>query len=328
MANTRKRIYNTAAISEGLIKVSPAMPRQFVYMDLLADNTAVYSTGAQSANGNVSSSSLTNQPDVPRAVKISETYAYTIASIRTASAWVASTAYSAGDEVEPTTANGFVYVCTTAGTSDASEPTWPTTVGDTVTDGTVVWTCHGRWFGISGDVSSDFSANDVITVYGSTGNDGDYTLYSVTYDSGTTTTRLEVKSAVTDTTADGSIGVNGLNSGVKITIEGYDQYGDSVSETLTMSSTGLTTAVSGNQAFLYVTKISWDSAIKGGILVGMTSTIGLPVNIRESGDLKFVTINKVPYLGSDFTVNSVYDTIKKTSGTISANDDWLVHIEA
>lgn len=59
-------------------------------------------------------------------------------------AWEASTAYSLGDIVVPTAGleNGFRYECTTAGTSDASEPTWPTTEGATVNDGTVVWTCR------------------------------------------------------------------------------------------------------------------------------------------------------------------------------------------
>lgn len=55
--------------------------------------------------------------------------------------WDASTAYSLGDIVIPTTPNGFKYKVTTAGTSNSSEPTWPTTIGQTVTDNTVVWEC-------------------------------------------------------------------------------------------------------------------------------------------------------------------------------------------
>ena len=54
-------------------------------------------------------------------------------------AWQASTAYILGDTIEPTTDNGFRYVCSTAGTTGASEPTWSTTIGNTVTDGTVIW---------------------------------------------------------------------------------------------------------------------------------------------------------------------------------------------
>ena len=55
-----------------------------------------------------------------------------------------NTAYTVGDRVTPAAANGYAYECTTAGTSHASnEPTWPTVVGKTVSDGTVTWTCAG-----------------------------------------------------------------------------------------------------------------------------------------------------------------------------------------
>jgi len=58
-------------------------------------------------------------------------------------AWQAATLYSLGTSVWPTTFNGYKYECTIAGTSHATtEPTWPTTLGQTVTDGTVTWTCH------------------------------------------------------------------------------------------------------------------------------------------------------------------------------------------
>lgn len=58
--------------------------------------------------------------------------------------WIASTAYSSGDIAIPTVGNetGYQYVCTTGGTTDAAEPTWPTYPSATVTDGTVVWTCR------------------------------------------------------------------------------------------------------------------------------------------------------------------------------------------
>jgi len=59
----------------------------------------------------------------------------------TASDWQASTAYSAGDYVVPTSANGHIYKCTSAGTSDSGEPSWPTTDGNTVEDNTVTWQC-------------------------------------------------------------------------------------------------------------------------------------------------------------------------------------------
>ncbi len=59
--------------------------------------------------------------------------------------WAVSVAYALVDLVVPTTVNGYTYECTVAGTSDAAtEPTWPTVVGDTVVDGTVTWTCRAQ----------------------------------------------------------------------------------------------------------------------------------------------------------------------------------------
>ncbi len=58
--------------------------------------------------------------------------------------WEASTEYSLGDVVEPTTPDGNVYECTTAGTSGGTEPSWVTGEGNTTTDNTVTWTCHTK----------------------------------------------------------------------------------------------------------------------------------------------------------------------------------------
>ena len=54
--------------------------------------------------------------------------------------WAAGRAYGLNNIVVPTTANGFNYRATTAGTSHATdEPAWPTTIGDTVNDNGIVW---------------------------------------------------------------------------------------------------------------------------------------------------------------------------------------------
>jgi len=65
------------------------------------------------------------------------------------SQWVTLTAYTAasvgalGQKVVKTgIANNYCYECTTGGTTGAAEPTWPTTIGGTVVDGTVTWTCR------------------------------------------------------------------------------------------------------------------------------------------------------------------------------------------
>lgn len=59
--------------------------------------------------------------------------------------WAASTVYAAGTIRAPLTRNGHVYTAS-AGTSGASQPTWPTTTGGTVVDGTVTWAeSGGSW---------------------------------------------------------------------------------------------------------------------------------------------------------------------------------------
>lgn len=57
--------------------------------------------------------------------------------------WTATTALALNDLIEPTVSNGRYYKVTTAGTTDSTEPTWPTTTGGTVTDGTAVLTDMG-----------------------------------------------------------------------------------------------------------------------------------------------------------------------------------------
>lgn len=82
----------------------------------------------------------------------------------TAGAWTASKAITAGQTTVPTTLNGHMYACTTAGTTGTTQPTWPTTSGGTVTDGTVVWT----------EMTPDFQANNSTV----TGTEANYTGYA------------------------------------------------------------------------------------------------------------------------------------------------------
>ncbi len=53
--------------------------------------------------------------------------------------WVTVTVTAINDWVKPTTDNDHYYVATVAGTTGGSEPTFPTTIGDTVVDATVTW---------------------------------------------------------------------------------------------------------------------------------------------------------------------------------------------
>lgn len=55
--------------------------------------------------------------------------------------WTNAHSYTSGDRVQAVGGDGFVYKCTTSGTSGGSEPTWNAGgLGSTTTDNTVVWT--------------------------------------------------------------------------------------------------------------------------------------------------------------------------------------------
>ncbi len=53
-----------------------------------------------------------------------------------------STAYTLGQVVKPTSGSASEFVVTTAGTSASSAPTWPTTIGGSVTSGTATFLCR------------------------------------------------------------------------------------------------------------------------------------------------------------------------------------------
>ena len=57
-----------------------------------------------------------------------------------AQTWQPSTAYGLFQYVKPTVDNGFMYRASVDGISGATEPDWPTVVGQTKTDGTAQWT--------------------------------------------------------------------------------------------------------------------------------------------------------------------------------------------
>ena len=57
-------------------------------------------------------------------------------------AWAATTGYSIGDRVTPTSPDGTFFTALNSGTSGGSEPTWPS-IGGTVNDGSVTWGYSG-----------------------------------------------------------------------------------------------------------------------------------------------------------------------------------------
>jgi hypothetical protein len=84
---------------------------------------------------------------------------------KTSSDWAASTAYSLGDKVLRTSGvgveetGGLYMVCTVAGTSGGSEPTWDTAVGNTTTDNTVTWTTYAVLYEDSDPGAAGYSSS-------------------------------------------------------------------------------------------------------------------------------------------------------------------------
>lgn len=85
--------------------------------------------------------------------------------------WQASTSYSQGDIVIPSTRNGRRYRATNAGTSGSSEPSWPTSAGGTVVDNDITWEEYGGEYAdksVWGDVSGNEASGTGYTAGGKT----------------------------------------------------------------------------------------------------------------------------------------------------------------
>jgi len=115
---------------------------------------------------------------------------------------------------ETTVMSGVVDL-TAAGDTEISLPTgagfFPNEVGVLITEQAAVdWAItavdtSNDWLAVSGDQSAAVDTGDEFTVSGSTGNDGTYTVSSLTYDSENDQTEIHVSESVDDSTADGSI---------------------------------------------------------------------------------------------------------------------------
>lgn len=57
--------------------------------------------------------------------------------------WAASTSYSIGQKIAPSTPNGFWMICKSNGVSGTVEPTWGSVVGPVVQDGSTSWQVTG-----------------------------------------------------------------------------------------------------------------------------------------------------------------------------------------
>jgi len=107
-------------------------------------------------------------------------------------AWAASTAYAVDDIIIPSTANGYYYICTVAGTSNSAEPVWTTGIGDAITDNTVTWECKGLQ-GTVGYLSADM-------VFSYNASDGQYIITKSELN-GSNSIKFTVNEVVTDLSA-------------------------------------------------------------------------------------------------------------------------------
>lgn len=64
-----------------------------------------------------------------------------VKQILTSQRWKANTTYAPYQVVQPTIDNNFQYIVIDGGQSGSIEPTWPTTIGLTVNDGSIEWKC-------------------------------------------------------------------------------------------------------------------------------------------------------------------------------------------
>jgi hypothetical protein len=85
--------------------------------------------------------------------------AYITAAYIDEETWQPSTVYPLGDAVCPTVYNGRAYVATVGGTSGSTEPTWPTTLDNTVVDGGVTWKCVLLSRAVVGNIGDTYMFN-------------------------------------------------------------------------------------------------------------------------------------------------------------------------
>lgn len=80
----------------------------------------------------------------------------------------ANQAWTYGQIVRPTSGNLYLYMCSTGGSGNSTQPTWPTVVGQTVTEasGGVVWTCIGESVTIWSSAAASWTSATFSAAYG------------------------------------------------------------------------------------------------------------------------------------------------------------------
>jgi len=87
-----------------------------------------------------------------------------VRDLMTSSTWKPVTPYGAYQYVRPTTPNGYQYACIDGGRTAGDEPTWPTSVGDTVNDGDIVWQCVAADARVPFVIGADLDGNPAVYI--------------------------------------------------------------------------------------------------------------------------------------------------------------------
>lgn len=146
IATSEATSYPTWPSAAALEKANPTLPLPATKMCVLTDPIGVTGTPLTVAYSNLDPSQGEvdlDKGDVvmvqPELSALSEKV--TVLGATKAATWSASTVYALGALLLPSASSSLYYEVVTAGTSAATAPAFPTTIGDTVTDGTAVYEC-------------------------------------------------------------------------------------------------------------------------------------------------------------------------------------------
>ena len=132
---------------------------------------------------------------------------------------------------------------------------------------------------------------------------------AVTLLDGSTGYQLDVPRAVAVTIGTGTI------ANRNVTINGYDYYGQAMSEVIATGTTQSTT-VNGKKAFYIVTSATVSGAVGGTTALGTTDILGIPVRVFDAGYIVNAKYNNTLAANAGTFVAAVTATATTTTGDV------------
>jgi len=137
---------------------------------------------------------------------------------------------------------------------------------------------------------------------------------SVTLTNGSTGLQLDVPRAVSVTIGAGTIADR------NVTINGFDYYGQAMSEVIATGTTQ-STAVNGKKAFYIVTSATVSGAVGATTALGTTDVIGLPVRVFDAGYIINAKFNNTLAANAGTFVAAATATATTTTGDVRGTFD-------